>query len=106
MASESAFTPIASRVVLCCPPPMVASASASLSATSRAWRYSAWPASVGVQGVARRTSTWPTRSSSSLMRCDTAERVTCSTAAARSKLPSSITVANALSWAESSCMDG
>ena len=30
------------------------------------------PASVAVQGVARRTSTLATRSSSSLMRCDTA----------------------------------
>ena len=41
-----------------------------------------------------------------ILRCDTAERVTCSAAAARSKLPSSITVAKALSWAESSCMGG
>ena len=50
-------------------------------------------------------STWPTRSSSSLMRCDTAER-DMQHGRPRSKLPSSITVAKALSWAESSCMGG
>jgi hypothetical protein len=49
----------------------------------------------GTQGWPRTTSAQPTRSSSSRTRCDTADGVTCSARAARSKLPSRTTAASA-----------
>jgi hypothetical protein len=50
-------------------------------------------------GTPRCTSTAPMRSSSCRMRCETADGVTLSTRAARSKLPSATTLASAASWA-------
>ena len=66
-------------------------------ATCSTCRHRRRPASVPEQGWPRSTSTWPTRSSSSLMRWETAEGVTCSLRAARSKLPSRTTAARASS---------
>jgi hypothetical protein len=53
----------------------------------------------GLAGLLRTTSAQPTRSSSARMRCDTADGVTCSVSAARSKLPSRTTAARAASAA-------
>lgn len=78
-------------------PGLVRRSSFSSSATCSTCRHSRRPASVPVQGVPRSTSTWPVRSSSCLMRCDTAEGVMCSLRAARSKLPSRTTAARAWS---------
>ena len=55
-------------------------------------------AAVAAAGTVRRTSKRPTRSSSALIRCDTAEGVMCSAAAALSKLPSRTTAARARNW--------
>ncbi len=61
------------------------------------WAESRAPASVGTGGWLRTTSVAPTRSSSARIRCETAEGVTPSTAAARSKPPSRRTAARAAS---------
>ena len=99
--SESAFTASFSVGGVAWPsgirPGLVRRSSFSSSATCSTCRHSRRPASVPVQGVPRSTSTWPVRSSSCLMRCDTAEGVMCSLRAARSKLPSRTTAARAWS---------
>ena len=75
---ESALTAIAIRVRSDEPPPISASASDSNSAVWAASRSSGTPAGVATQGFSRRTSTWPTRCSSALIRWLTADGVTCS----------------------------
>ena len=101
MARLSALT--ATRSVTGPSPPAPARAgsasaiSPSSSRTRSTWAQSRAPAGVGRQGWPRRTSTVPTRSSSARTRCDTAEGVTPSAAAARSKLPSRTTAATAAS---------
>ncbi|CFW30318.1 Uncharacterised protein [Bordetella pertussis] len=71
------------------------SASCSRSAACSASCTSTWPSSVARAGTVRCTSRRPMRSSSALTRCETAEGVTDSAAAARSKLPSRTTAASA-----------
>ncbi len=78
---------------------MRSNASRSSSAVCSARRTSTWPSAVASVGVVRLTSSLPTRSSSALIRCDTAEAVTFNASAARSKLPSRITAASARNWA-------
>ena len=92
---ESALTAIATRVRSDEPPLISASASDSSSAVWAASRSSGTPAGVATHGFSRRTSTWPTRCSSALIRWLTADGVTCSRSAAASKLPCSITAASA-----------
>ncbi|MNT31272.1 hypothetical protein D3C72_1671000 [compost metagenome] len=75
-------------------------ASCSSNAVCSASCTSTWPSTVAAAGTVRCTSRRPMRSSSALMRCDTAEGVTLKDSAARSKLPSRTTAASArrLPW--------
>ncbi len=100
---ESALTAIATRVRSDEPPPISASASDSSSLVWAASRSSGTPAGVATVGFSRRTRTWPTRCSNALIRWLTADGVTCRCTAAASKLPCSITAANAASCWPSIC---
>ncbi|KAG0896755.1 hypothetical protein G6F32_017384 [Rhizopus arrhizus] len=71
------------------------SASCSRSAVCSASCTSTWPSAVAAAGTVRWTSRRPMRSSSALIRCDTADGVTLRDSAARSKLPSRTTAASA-----------
>ncbi len=73
--------------------------SASSNCTRSVCRHSSAPEVVATQGCPRLTSTLPTRSSSSLTRCETAEGETFRSLAARSKDPCRITAASASSRA-------
>jgi len=80
--------------------------SASSMPTNSACRHSRAPTSVATQGWPRTMRTVPTRSSSSLTRCDTADGVMNSARAARSKLPSRTTAATAAisAWSTTPCL--
>lgn len=95
VASESAFTATDTRVGS--PAPLIPSssrASRSSRASWRAYRTRTAPESVGRTGLVRLSSTRPVRCSSAFTRWLTADGVTCSTAAAASKVPSSTTASS------------
>jgi hypothetical protein len=99
VASESAFTAIETRVGSPAPlSPSSAWASRSSRATWRARRTSTAPDSVGRTGLVRSSSTRPVRCSSAFTRWLTADGVTCSAAAAASKVPSSTTASRVRTW--------
>ena len=77
--------------------PSPAHASCSSTRMCRATRTRPTPASVGSQGVPRRSSTWPTSRSRARMRWLTAEALTPSSYAAASNEPSSAIARSACS---------
>ena len=89
VARESALTATGVTVREETPWPRECRASASSTCTWRAVRSSTAPASVGVQGAPRRTTTWPTEASRALIRWLTADGVIPRASAAASKVPSS-----------------
>lgn len=103
MARESAFTAIGSRTG---PDPSAipssARASRSSRASCRAKRTTTSPDSVARTGFVRISSTRPVRCSSALTRWLTADGVTCRTAAAASKVPSSTAASSVRTWSRGS----
>lgn len=98
VARESAFTAIVSVRVPSSPNPSSPSASCSSWASDRANRTTTWPDSVSRTGFVRSSRTRPVRCSRAFTRWLTADGVTCSTAAAASKLCSSTTASSVLTW--------